>query len=584
MCKQTRLALGMWIITTSFSLLVCDVSGQTVSEIQLAPLGTGSLASAAAPIMTSGFGEPSGLTAPRRTKRDVPFAISSIMSAVLHIPNPNSQEVVGPDFNFFGFTGLSVLDNATANGFIFEPPDQGMAAGNGLILEALNLEVAVFSAVTGARLSPVVGLNAFFGLPPVENPVTKKFGPFLSDPKCYFDRATQRWFLTILEADVDPTTGNFTGPTSVLIAVSQTANPLGNYNLYKLPTTNNGTNGTQIHPGCPCIPDQPLIGADEYGFFISANEFPLFGPGFNGADIYAISKLNLAAGLPAKAAEFSGIPLAEGLAFSVQPATSPSTEDQPESGVEYFMSSLDFNNNLDNRIAVWAMTNTRSLSDPNPNVKLLTKVITSETYGFPPSAIQNPFAGFTLFNNGGHLETIDTGDDRMNQVVFANGHLWAGLDTVVGTAANPRAGIAFFIVTPSLQNGNLNASISKQGYVTVAGDSTMYPSIGVTGSGEAAMVLALVGPAGTPVFPRGVFPSFAYTPISIQTGAGDIRLAAPGQTPDDSFSGGPGTPARWGDYTAAVADGENIWMAGERIPGGTRFKGANWGTFIGRIP
>ena len=98
------------------------------------------------------------------------------------------------------------------------------------------------------------------------------------------------------------------------------------------------------------------------------------------------------------------------------------------------------------------------------------------------------------------------------------------------------------------------------------------------------MVLALVGPAGTQVFQRGFFPSFAYAPISIRGGASDIRLAAPGQTPDDSFSGGPGVPARWGDYTAAVADGENIWMAGERIPGGPRYKGANWGTFIGRIP
>jgi hypothetical protein len=583
MSKQTRLAQTLSVLAGSF--LVCDVSAQMVSEVQLTPIGTGSLTAASTNGASSSFSEPTGLVTPRHTKRDLPFTFSALgSSAVLQIPNPKPQNVVGPDFDFFGFTGLSVLDDAASNGFIFEPPDQGMAVGNGFVLEALNLELVVLSAASGARLSGVVALNAFFGLPPVQDPVTKKFGPFLSDPKCYFDRATQRWFLTILEADVNPTTGAFSGQTSVLIAVSQTASPLGNYHLYKLPTTNDGSNGTQIHPGCPCLPDQPLIGADAFGFYISTNEFPLFQNGFNGADIYAISKLKLAAGSPAKAVEFSGIPLAEGLAFSVQPATSPSFGDEPDSGVEYFMSSLDFNNNLDDRIAVWAMTNTRSLSDPNPNVRLLTKVIKSQTYGFPPPAVQNPLNGFTLFNNGGHLETIDTGDDRMNQVVFANGHLWAGLDTVVGTAASPRAGIAYFIVKPTLEDGELNASIAKDGYVTVAGDSTMYPSIGVTTSGEAAMVLALVGPAGTQVFQRGFFPSFAYAPISIPAGAGDIRLAAPGQTPDDSFSGGPGIPARWGDYTAAVADGENIWMAGERIPGGARFKGANWGTFIGRIP
>ena len=68
---------------------------------------------------------------------------------MLQIPNPTPQNVVGPDFDFFGFTGLSVLDDAASNGFIFEPPDQGMAVGNGFVLEALNLEVVVLSAASG---------------------------------------------------------------------------------------------------------------------------------------------------------------------------------------------------------------------------------------------------------------------------------------------------------------------------------------------------------------------------------------------------------------------------------------------------
>src|SRR5205085_6491385 len=146
-----------------------------------------------------------------------------------------------------------------------------------------NLALAVFDANTGARASNVISLNAFFGLAPVL--ANNIYGPSLSDPKCYFDPDTQRWFVTVLELDVNPTTGRFTGPSSVLIAVSKTSNIFGAFNIFKINTTNDGSNGTQIHPGCPCLPDQPLFGADFHGFYISTNEFPIFQNGFNGANI-----------------------------------------------------------------------------------------------------------------------------------------------------------------------------------------------------------------------------------------------------------------------------------------------------------
>ena len=46
-----------------------------------------------------------------------------------------------------------------------------------------------------------------------------------------------------------------------------------------------------------------------------------------------------------------------------------------------------------------------------------------------------------------------------------------------------------------------------------------------------------------------------------------------------------GRVARWGDYTAAVADADgSIWIATEYIPNAPRTLLANWGTFIGRVP
>jgi hypothetical protein len=148
-------------------------------------------------------------------------------------------------------------------------------------------------------------------------------------------------------------------------------------------------------------------------------------------------------------------------------------------------------------------------------------------------------------------------------------------------------------VKPSLDGGVLKAKVSNQGYVAVANENVLFPSIGVTADGAAVMTFSLSGP--------DYFPSAAYAPLRDK--AGNIRLAGPGVGPDDGFSGyaaeGGNGIGRWGDYSAAVADGDgNIWIAAEFIGqtctdavyaadstcGGTRTLLANWGTFIGRLP
>ncbi len=522
---------------------------------------------------------------------------SLFAAAALSNPNPTPKNVVGTKPNFFGFAGLTGLDNAVASGIILEPPDQGLAVGNGLVVEAINLVLAIYDT-SGNLFAEPVSASAFLKLPPAYNSVTKQYGPSLSDPKVYFDQALKRWFFTILELDVNPLTGYLTGRTHVYIAVSTSDLPL-NFRLLVLDTTDDGTLLTPAHPGCPCLPDQPLIGADKYGFYVSTNEFSLFGDGFNGTQLYALSKTVLAEGGFPTVVHFSALPLAEGIAYSVQPAASVRFTNEPSSGVEYFLSSLDFQGTLDNRIAVWAMTDTSSLTDLNPKVKLHKTIVTSEVYGQPPPAVQNP--GFYPYGTslGKQLELIDTNDDRMNQVVFEDGKLWAGVDTIVGGGGtNPdgsedvaRAGIAYFIFEPSVDSsGAVSAKIATQGYVAAPGeDSVMFPSIGVTPSGKAAMTFSLVGPTPTQLFPGGFFPSMAFSRLTAAGTAGNIQLAAAGLNPDDGFSGYPSSGtgpsvARWGDYSAAVADVDgSIWMAAEWIPDTPRTKYTNWGTYIGRI-
>lgn len=497
-------------------------------------------------------------------------------------PNPTGSAVASSNPGFNGFDGLRHYDTRTRDGgnaWSLEPPDQGLCVGGNYVVEAVNDVMVVFDK-SGKRLTTAAtSLNTFFGLPYAINRSTGVRGDFLSDPKCLYDADTGRFFLTVLQQDPAPSVRAHT-----LIAVSKSGDPTGQWYLYSIDATDDGQNGTPSNAGCPCFGDQPLIGANADGFFISTNEF---GNGFNGAQIYAMPKAPLTAGTLPQVVHINAgtIPTPDqgGIWYSIQPATSPAgsaTGQGQDKNTEYFMSALQFGPApLDNRVAVWSLENTSALVSGNPRaVKLSNTVISSETYGQPPNATQK--AGPTpLGTSVGQPENqLQANDDRMNQVVYANGLLYSAVNTVIGDGS--RVGIAYFIVSPDLSGHNLSATMAKQGYVSVAGNNVLFPSIGVNAAGKGAMTFTVSGP--------DYYPSAAYATIDATSGAGDVHIAGAGTEPADGFTGyapyGGNGAQRWGDYSAAVADADgSIWMAVEYIPGGTRTSLANWGTFISQV-
>ena len=426
------------------------------------------------------------------------------------------------------------------------------------------------------------------------------FGDFVSDPKCYYDAGVRRFFVTIVQLDVDPSTGQFAGPTSVLLAVSKTSDPTGAWNLFKLNTTNDGTKGTPAHPGCPCFGDQPLIGADANGFYITTNEFPVFTNGFNGAQVYAMSKSSLAAGAVPPVVMFGGpIPLAEGVAYSIQPATAPpgGAFEPASRGTEYFLSSLGATSKACPHMRVSSSISWKNqmsisskgyprrsrLNSAAPALSLSNVVVDSEVYGLPLPAAEQADGPTPLGDAFGKekLEFLDTNDDRMNQAVFANGKLFGSVDTVVKTENAPaRAGIAYFVVTPHISRGVLSASMFNQGYISVNLAHVMYPSVAVNNSGVGAIAFSFSSLTN--------FPSTAYVEMNSDGSIGDVHLAAAGALPEDGFTGygaeGGTRVSRWGDYSAATVDEAGaIWMAAEYIPNAPRTFFANWGTFVARL-
>ncbi|MGA8220056.1 MAG: hypothetical protein WB780_00265 [Candidatus Acidiferrales bacterium] len=525
----------------------------------------------------------------------------SAASSVFPPPEPKvpASFVVGfqaPDFH--GFNGLSHIDQREANGgnqFSLEPPDQGLCAGNGFVVETVNDVIEVFDT-RGNVLAGVEDMNSFFGLATQINRTTGVRGPFLSDPRCFYDSQTQRWFVTELMED-DGGNPGATGRNFNLIAVSTTADPTQPFAVFAYDVTDDGLDGTPAHVGCPCFGDQPLFGTDKYGIYQATNEFGQF---FNGAQIYAFSKAGLiaaASGGPLPVivsfdASQQLVPFG-GLSYSIQPATAPRADSwdrdqsgQVKDGAEYFLSALQFIDTFDNRIAVWALTNTRSLNSSTPILTLSFDVISSEVYGQPNPANQK--AGeIPLGTSFGETEgQLNTNDDRMNQVVFANGILYGGVNSLLSVGGAEQQGLAWFGVKPSFQGPTLVGHVVRQGYVAVKGNDVLFPSLGINADGNGVIAYTLAG--------NGFFPSAAYSDVIDGFALPFVHIAGAGQDPDDGFTiykaeGGFGV-GRWGDYSAAVADGDRIWFASEYIPNACAVNAlpcrttlANWGTFFATV-
>jgi hypothetical protein len=326
--------------------------------------------------------------------------------------------------------------------------------------------------------------------------------------------------------------------------------------------------------------------------------------------------------------------------FTIWPAESPAGSYSMEAGgTEYFMSSNAAEEanaipggDFSNEIITWALTNTQSLDTNSPELKLSVTVTGSQVYGVPPASEQKPGpiplaqcinnkSLPTPFGRGcwrilfeeedepAHNESrsrLDSGDSRIYQTWYVNGLLWGALGTVVRVGERREAGIAYFIVQPTVSSNDgkvqLEAAIVNQGYVAVAGNNVTYPAIAVLPSGMGIMAFTLVG--------QNYYPSAAYVHIDVN-GTSDVHIAGEGLGPSDGFTsykafvGDPPRP-RWGDYGAAVTDGTDIWFASEYIAqtctfeeytagvtteslgdfgscGGTRTSLANWSTRISAI-
>jgi hypothetical protein len=624
------------------------VHADAAAAIQLPLAGSGSLQSGDAP--PSGDGDVTAVEFPGES--DDAAGIDEYPGSIVNRSlsqgsgqgvSVNSGQKAKSNLQFnVGFEGLNHYQQRYArsgNQFSVEPPDQGLCVGNGYVIEVVNDVINVFNEA-GQSLLPdntatnivsgfprnvnhAVDLNSFYGYAPAINRSTGLRGQFVTDPSCLFDAATQRFFVVVLTLEVVPNTGAFTHANHLDLAVSKTSNPTDGWNIYRVNVTNDGTNTGGVNPG-PYLGDYPHIGADANGFYVTTNAYPWCCNGFSGAQIYALSKAQLAAGaanVTMVHIDTSGMvhvpsdagPTQPG--FTVWPAQSPGTQfDSSDGGTEFFLSSNAADeathpkagtggNYVSDQLVSWTLTNTSSLNTATPALSLTNKVLSVNTYAIPPKQRQpgsgtvanknttpdvaqgaciNDITTMTISGTGcwrllftsqpAHDEVIsrpDSNDTRMQQVMYANGKLWGSLDTALNPDGGPqRAGIAWFIINPHA------GKVVLQGYLGAAGHDFTYPAIGVTESGRGIMAFTDTGDATNP--------SAAYAVIDAIVGVSvwDVVDGGDGAARDDGFTSyksqvGNPPRTRWGDFGAAAVDGNSIWIASEYIAHACNY--VDWG-------
>ena len=482
---------------------------------------------------------------PTKTKSSAAKVIPSVSPTKINGVRPKSSSPVTTQF-----MGVDAALNAATTGGDLEPPDEGMAQGNGYVFNMVNVTGEIYNTSGVAQVPNAFSMGAFLSVPS---------GWFISDPRVLYDAPSGRWFVTGFSFSNTASAINF--------AVSQTNNPTGAWNVYALNTT------AASDPGCPCLPDYPIIGMDGFNMYLTANEFPISGNGFNGSNIWAVSKSALLSGSTPNVVEYSMISFQGNQTYHIQPAVK-----RQALNAELFAMSTDFSGTSSNTLAVWSLSNPGAVSTGGTPT-LTAASVNSEYYAYPINP-QTP-AGYCTGCAAATTGLINADFDALQEVEYINGQLFTALDTTVNMFGTPVDGIAWFEVKAVLDsNFNVTSAshMTAQGYLAADSVSLLYPHVEIKPDGYGALVFTYGGPTTdmSVGYALRMGPNMPFGP--------DLNTVYSSTYADNGFTGAAayGGLGRWGDYSAGSLDPVtgNIWLAAETTDSGNGDQYANWANVI----
>ncbi|HSX22089.1 MAG TPA: hypothetical protein VLE97_04855 [Gaiellaceae bacterium] len=404
------------------------------------------------------------------------------------------------------FAGLSSTDTVP-----LDPPDMGVAAGPGFVVQMVNLAMRIWSTGSGApTVVKTQQLSDFFG----------QSANSITDPRIEYDTASARWFATLSNIDTP----------AVLLAVSKTSDPTGAWSMYSFTA-----------PGCA---DQPrlgiadgivVIGADIFSTCASDSGTPL------GGELWIVNKAQVVAGVTPPAINTFGPNPSFSTFAPVQSLSSTSTEyvvsvDNPTSSVVHLL-TVD--------------------GIPPAAVSVKTAADIAITPLQEPPNAQQPAS------SSGRQDPVATNDDRILDSVWEKGRLWFSGNTACipsGDSFNRACGRIAELATAT-------RTLTWDANVGVAGADVFFPAIRPDAVGNLVVVYGESSPTTNPELvstvraPDGTF----ATPAVIATSAGPhLRFGRNNERFGDYFAAGrdPTNPAViWfaGEIGSTVAGGAQGW-------------------------
>lgn len=439
-------------------------------------------------------------------------------------PSPNVQLVgesqLGAPFTLG--TNFDAIDASECCGAgTSVPPDPELAAGPGHVIAVVNTAFRIFDLAGATLVGPTETDTLFGNLPGCT-------GTF--DPNAVYDEETGRFMIGVDD-------GN-----AYCLAVTQTGDPTGTWNLYRIPT---------LHSGATLF-DYPHAGIGDQAILWGSNQFA---GGFVEGRVWAIDKAAVYAGQASPTCRTQSTTSTHSTPWPA--VINVGGSGGPFPGEHYFMTET-FDGTTHN---VWRWDAPLSGDAVNLGAVDL-NAATGVTAGFPIAAPQM----------GGN--NIQANDWRGQSTRYVDGHLWM---TNQAIACNPGGGtvdcVRWAQIHPTAGGGG-TPTVVQAGVFASPGEYRLFASISVNRCGDALIGFSKTSSSSFP----GAFV------VGRQSAAppgvvGDELLLKAGETTYASFDT---PPHRWGDYSGMTIgpDGETFWYLGEYSKNGVA-AAANWGNWIG---
>lgn len=428
-----------------------------------------------------------------------------------------------------------------------QPPDMALAASSKWILEGVNMSFGVYDNLGNLLSGWPKNFSQFFNVTAPCDPN----GPFLYDPRAFYDPNADRFWVAALQVEGAFGVGkNCQFTTITWFAVTKTNNPNGIWYVYNI---FGGFDGT--------VSDYDQLGFDSQNVYFNLNQFSADGSTFEYDLLWVGSKAEFEHPNGSYSLYgYGNLSAPDGtLVDTVQPVESE-TSGHSSSKDALFVSSFNINSGGGNcvngcsGVILWDFEHPFSFGG-----KILEVVVPTITYALAPNADQP-----------GCTQCIETLDTRISATpVYHEGLVSFALETAAQNKSQVVPAIYWAQILPQIVKGHVrSASIYQSGIVGFEGDqAASFGALMPDYNGGLLMVYDTMS--------SGINPSILYTGRRVTD-------------PPNTFEGpghylqvgaAPTTDSRWGDYEATSYDGpsyDHIWFASQYSN-----KKGDWTTRIG---